>query len=268
VKLMELHDPLFVFLVIPPIAAVCHACVWFLISLAARRNDVADIGWGFGILFMTAATAGHRGFALDRASLAAALVAIWAVRLSLHIGLRNVGSREDFRYRAWRRSWGRLFHLRSFLQVFLLQAALAVVVASPATFIAAHRGGSLTFLDALGVLIWLVGFVFEAAGDWQLAQFKANPDNRGRIITSGLWRYSRHPNYFGEVVCWWGVWVLALSVPWGWLTIVGPLAITALILKVSGVPMIEEKLRGNAEYREYMRRTNMFLPWAPRGSQE
>jgi steroid 5-alpha reductase family enzyme len=121
----------------------------------------------------------------------------------------------------------------------------------------------LTWLDAAGALLWVIGFLFEAVGDYQLARFKANPENKGKIMQSGLWKYTRHPNYFGESVMWWGIWIIALNVDYGWTAVVSPVVITLLLLKVSGVSLLEKHYSDNPKYRDYARRTNAFIPWFP-----
>ena len=241
-----------------------HASLWFLVALKLRRNDVADVAWGTG--FIVLALAGQFAMAAIsiRGLLVLALVIIWGVRLSLHIRLRNRGKSEDPRYRKWREEWGAHATARAFFQVFLLQGFLAVVILVPVTYVLAHQNSDLTWLDALGVAVWLTGFAFEAIGDLQLAQFKKDPRNRGRIITSGLWKYTRHPNYFGEVTLWWGIWLIACSIPGGWKTVFGPATITLLILFVSGIPLLEKKYDGNIEFKEYQRRTSAFFPLPPK----
>jgi steroid 5-alpha reductase family enzyme len=241
-----------------------YASIWFLISLKLRRNDVADVAWGAG--FLVLALAGQFAVAAIsiRGLLVLALVTIWGMRLSLHIGLRNRGKPEDPRYRKWRKEWGVHATARAFFQVFLLQGFLAVVILLPVTYILAHQNPDIGWLDALGATVWLTGFVFEVVGDLQLARFKNNPGRRGRFITSGLWKYTRHPNYFGEVTLWWGVWLIACSVPGGWRTVLGPGTITALILFVSGIPLLEKKYEGDIEFKEYQRRTSAFFPLPPK----
>jgi steroid 5-alpha reductase family enzyme len=252
------------FMLIQVVVVTFYASLWFLAALKLRRNDVADVAWGAG--FVVLAFAGQFAAAATsiRGLVVLALVTIWGMRLSLHIGLRNRGKSEDPRYRKWREEWGEHATVRAFFQVFLLQGFLAVVILLPATYILAHRNSGLNGLDALGVAVWLVGFGFEAIGDLQLAHFKRNPDNRGRVITSGLWKYTRHPNYFGEVTLWWGVWLIACSVPGGWRTVFGPGMITLLILFVSGIPLLEKKYEGNLEFKEYQRRTSAFFPLPPK----
>jgi steroid 5-alpha reductase family enzyme len=252
-------------LIIIQIAVVTfYASLWFLVALRLRRNDVADIAWGAG--FIVLALTGQFAVAglSSRGLLVLVLVAVWGLRLSLHIGRRNQGKSEDPRYRKWRDEWGAHATIRPFFQVFLLQGFLAVVILLPVTYILAQRNSDLTWLDALGAGVWLTGFVFEAVGDFELARFRKDPGNRGRIITSGLWKYTRHPNYFGEVTLWWGVWLIACSVPGGWKTVFGPATITVLILFVSGIPLLEKKYQGNVEFLEYQKRTSAFFPLPPK----
>jgi len=235
-----------------------------MVALAKGRNDVADIAWGLGFLLIALVSFFSNGIAFGRGLLAAILVGIWAVRLSAHIYLRNRGRGEDYRYKAWREEWGGWFYFRTYFQVFLLQGLLMLVVASPVVMANVYRGGKAGLVDIIGLAVWLIGFFFEATGDWQLARFINNPANKGKILQTGLWRYTRHPNYFGEVAQWWGIWLIALSAPFGWAAIAGPLTITWLILKVSGIPLLEKKMQGNPEFEEYKKRVSPFFPWPSR----
>ena len=235
-------------------------------SLALRNASIIDIFWGLGFvvaawLYFGLTPAGFSG----RKILVCTLVSLWGLRLSFYILWRNWGKPEDFRYRAWRESAGKKWWALSFFQVFLLQGFLLWLISAP--LLAAQWAAAPTYLtgvDYLAALIWLAGFFFEAVGDWQMARFKADPANRGKLITGGLWRYTRHPNYFGEVTLWWGIWLIALGVPGGWLTIIGPLTITLLILKVSGIPMLERHYEGRPDFEAYKRRTSAFFPLPPR----
>ena len=175
---------------------------------------------------------------------------------------------EDFRYRQWREEWGETFVWRSFLQIFMLQGAVIFLVLSPVLLIFNAPGEGLGLLDVAGLLVWLFGFTFEALGDWQLLMFKKNPKNRGKIMQTGLWRYTRHPNYFGEATLWWGLFLIAVTVPWGVLAITSPLLIDFLLLKVSGMPMLEAKYENNPEFASYKSRTNALFPWWPKQQQE
>jgi len=237
---------------------------WFLVAVKKKRNDLADIAWGPGFILMAMVSLLLHGDVTPRGALISGLVLAWGTRLALHISARNRGKPEDARYRKWREEWGEHLLLRSFLQIFLLQGFLLLIISAPVIVVNWSDYRTLTWVDAIGVLVWLTGFLFEAVGDYQLSQFKKFPANRGKIIRSGLWRYTRHPNYFGEVILWWGIYLLALSVPFGWLTFIGPLTITFLILKVSGIPMLEKKYEGNSEFQEYKRRTSAVWPLPPK----
>jgi steroid 5-alpha reductase family enzyme len=251
-------------LIIQTAVMTAAACCWFLVALLRRRNDVADVAWGIGFIIAASTAMGVTGAVTARSILIVVLVIVWGGRLAAHIGVRNAGKGEDPRYRKWREEWGEHAALRAFLQIFLLQQYLVLVVLAPVTYVLVQGGGSFTALDAAGLCVWVVGFVFEALGDYQLLRFVREPANKGRIMTSGLWKYSRHPNYFGEVTLWWGVFLIALSVPGGWMTVIGPVAITVLILGVSGIPMLEARYEGHAEFAEYRRRTSAFFPMPPK----
>ena len=241
-----------------------YMSLWFVISLVQRRNDVADVAWGLGFVLLTWTSFFLAGASGARGVLAGILVSVWGLRLAWHIHSRHRGKAEDFRYLAWRREWGKWFYPRSYAQVYLLQGALLFVVLLPVLMINRGRPSTPGLLDGIGVGLWLFGFFFESIGDAELADFVRNPGNRGKLLQTGLWRYSRHPNYFGEVVQWWAIWIMAVRVPGAWVSVVGPLTITFLILKVSGIPMLEKKMAANPAFTEYRRRTNAFFPWIPK----
>ena len=234
---------------------------WFVVSLLTKRNDVADVAWGLGFVllawasFFIGETNGIIGIIVTL------LVTVWGLRLAWHVHSRNKGKAEDYRYLAWRKEWGKWFYPRSYAQVYMLQGALLFLIVLPVLVINKNFGGDLNILVMLGIAVWIVGFFFEVVGDWQLARFIKNEANKGKLMTRGLWRYTRHPNYFGEVTLWWGIWLVALSVPYGWLTIIGPLTITVLILKVSGIPMLEKKMAEHPDFAEYKKKTSVFIPW-------
>lgn len=240
------------------LALFAFMTVWYVIALVKKRNDVADIAWGLGFVFL-AWFSYYLSGGNDRALLVNSLVTVWGLRLAWHIHSRNHGKPEDFRYTQWRKEW-KHFYLRSFLQVFMLQGVFLFVTILPVLFINISVPEPFRGLDLVGVSVWLIGFYFESAGDYQLKQFKKNPANNGKIMTTGLWRYSRHPNYFGEAVQWWGIFLFALTIPGGWFTAVGPIMITYLLRYVSGVPMLERKYKGNDNYEDYKRRTSVFFP--------
>jgi steroid 5-alpha reductase family enzyme len=240
--------------------------VW-LLSLLLRNASIVDIIWGTGFvisawLYFALTSEGY----LVRKLILCTLVTIWGLRLSIHILRRNWGKPEDFRYQAWRREAGNRWWWRSYFKVFLLQGALMWLISSP--LLAAQLSSvpnHVTILDGVGMLFWLIGFFFEAVGDWQLTRFKSKPENRGRLLSAGVWRYSRHPNYFGDAAQWWGYYLIAAATPNGPWTIFSPLLMTLLLLRVSGVTMLEATLKDTKPgYREYIETTSPFIPLPPR----
>ncbi len=246
------------------IIVIAYMTIWFFIALAKKRNDVADVAWGPGFIVVAVISLIIAANFSHRALIVSSLVFIWGIRLSLHIGKRHIGKPEDSRYAKWRKEWGKAFLIRSFLQVFMLQGLLLFLVGAPIIVINTAPPSPIGILDILGICIWILGFTFETVSDWQLAQFLKIPSKKGEVMTTGLWRYSRHPNYFGEVTLWWGIYIIALSVPTGWLSIIGPLTISFLILKVSGIPMLEEGFRDNPNFQQYKERTSAFFPLPPK----
>ncbi len=242
------------------------AVVWFGISLWRKRNDVADIGWGtyFIAIAVVSFLAHNPAWSLRLVPLL--LVVIWGVRLSSHILKRHLKTTEDARYLAWRKEWGNgyYFYIRSFLQVFLLQAFLATLISLPVIIItSSYFRPSLAWL-ILGIIVWIIGFLFESTADKQLKSFIANPSNRGHIMQTELWKYSRHPNYFGEVTQWWGLFIIGLGVPLGIFGIIGPIVITLLIVFVSGIPLAEKNMKGNPEFEAYKSKTSALIPLPPK----
>ncbi|NWG38545.1 MAG: DUF1295 domain-containing protein [Hydrogenophilaceae bacterium] len=236
--------------------------VW-LISLPLKNASIVDSFWS---IFFVAGAASYYFLIPQpggRSVLIATLLLAWAVRLAAHITWRNRGQGEDRRYQAIRARNQPHYAIKSLVYVFCLQAVLAWIVALP-LFGALSGQAPLGWLDALGILLWLAGFGFEAIGDWQLARFKANPANAGKVMDRGLWRYTRHPNYFGESLIWWGFWLIAASAGHAW-TLVSPLLMTYMLLKISGVALLEKDLQARRPaYADYIRRTNAFVPGLPR----
>ncbi len=237
-----------------------YMSMWFVVSIIKSRNDLADIAWGIGFVLLTWMSFFVSGNFSMRGIIVGILVSVWGLRLATHIYMRNKNKSEDYRYMAWRQEWGNWFYIRSFLQVYVLQGVLLFLIVIPVLFINNSAVSGLTLFDLLGFIVWSIGFFFEVLGDMQLARFIKDPNNKGKLMQSGLWAYTRHPNYFGEVTCWWGIWLIAATLPGGLYTIIGPLTITVLILKVSGIPMLEKKMAENPEFTEYKRRTSSFIP--------
>ncbi len=243
--------------------AVLMALAW-LLSLRLGAARIVDICWG--VCFMTAAAlyaAGTPDGDPVRKALSLVAVLAWGARLSLHIGVRNWGKPEDYRYAAWRKQYGDAWWWRSALHVFALQGALAWLISLPVAA-AQYSAAPPSWIDAAGMVVWAVGFVFEAIGDAQLSAFRRDRANAGKVMQRGLWRYTRHPNYFGDAVQWWGQYGLALS-GGGWWTVGAPVLMTYLLLRVSGVAMLERTIGDRRpEYAEYIRRTSAFIPRPPR----
>ncbi|MGB6339940.1 MAG: DUF1295 domain-containing protein [Candidatus Aminicenantaceae bacterium] len=245
-------------------AVFLYMTMVFLLALKKKDNSIVDIAWGLGFIGVAIFTFFLKEGWTNRHFIVTGLVIIWGIRLAIHIAMRNRGKGEDFRYAKWRHDWGRWFMLRSYFQIFMLQGASLFIIALSIILVNFSGREDLTAIDFLGMGVWCIGFFFEAVGDYQLRQFKKRPKNKGKIITTGLWKYTRHPNYFGEVVLWWGIFLLALPVENGWIAILSPLLITFLLLHVSGVAMLEKKYAGNAEFEAYAKRTNAFFPWFPK----
>jgi len=239
--------------------------LWAL-SLALRDASIVDIWWGPGIAAIVAAAFALGGGAHPRSVLLLALVALWGLRLGGHLLWRNAGRGEDPRYVAMRRHHGARFAAVSLVTVFGLQGVLQWLIALPLQLAQLAPGAApLGPLDAAGIALFAVGLFFEAVGDWQLARFKADPANAGRVMDRGLWRYTRHPNYFGDCAAHWGMFVVALATPFGWLGAIGPLVMTVLLLRVSGVALLERSIgKRRPAYADYQSRTSAFIPWPPR----
>lgn len=233
---------------------------WFLLSLIRKRNDVADVAWGLGFVLLTWVAFFLVGTYEPRQLLVTFLVTLWGLRLAWHIHARNSKKGEDPRYKVWREQWGKWFLLRSYFQVYILQGFFLYLIILPVLYIQRYGGPALNILDLIGVLVWGLGFYFESVGDRQLRAFIKDASNQGKILTSGLWQYTRHPNYFGEVTQWWGIWLIALSVTGSFWTLIGPMTITYLIVFVSGIPMLEKRYEGNQEFEEYKKKTSVFFP--------
>jgi len=242
-----------------------YMTAWFVVATAIKRNDLADVAWGIGFIVITAWLLIRTDAPSLRQYVMSVLVLVWGGRLAWHVARRNLrpGATEDRRYAKWREEWGKWLLFRSFLQVFMLQGLFMLLISSP-LLVAASGDAAFGVLGVLGVVVWVAGFLFESVGDAQLAAFLANPANRGTIMTGGLWAYTRHPNYFGEAIMWWGLAIAALAVPGGWVAFVGPITITWLLVKVSGIPLAERSMGDKPGWAEYKVRTSAFVPLPPK----
>jgi steroid 5-alpha reductase family enzyme len=233
------------------------------VSVAIRNVAFVDSLWSLFFLIAAVVFAAAATPLSARGLLVTVLVAVWALRLSIYITARNWGEPEDYRYQKIRANNEPGFAIKSLYIVFGLQGVLAWVIAMP-LMPAIMSPGGIGPIEVLAALLWLVGFVFEAGGDYQLARFKRDESNRGRVLNTGLWRYTRHPNYFGDFCVWWAFYLFAFSAN-GWWTLLSPVLMSFLLLKVSGVAMLEKTITDRRpEYAEYIRKTNAFFPGAPK----
>lgn len=240
--------------------------ILWLISVVLKNASIVDIFWGFAYVVVNLFYFLQLNEIHARNILLLILVSVWGMRLTLYLAWRNVGKGEDFRYQEFRRKYGpERYWWVSFFQTFLLQGILVMLVSLP--LLGANYGngsGQLTVIDYLGVITFVIGFAFEAGGDYQLAVFKKDPKNKGKVLNTGFWKYTRHPNYFGDALVWWGFACFSIAAGSYWQTI-GAIIMTLLLVKVSGVALLEKTLKSTKpEYREYIEKTNSFLPWFPR----
>ncbi len=248
------------------VAAFIFMSFVFFIGSKLKRYDVIDAAWG--LVFIVIALTNYLlvfDEVISVSSLVLLLIAVWGLRLSWHIAARiRVTDHEDPRYVALRKNWTGNVVTNMFFRVYMVQALLALVISIPVIYIQLFSDTSWGLWAVIGVIVWLVGFVFEVVGDRQLRQFIVKPQNKGKIMQNGLWKYSRHPNYFGEITQWWGIFIIATGIPFGWVTVIGPVVITILILFVSGIPLNEARFEGRLGWKGYKERTSVLLPLPPR----
>ncbi|AYC28625.1 DUF1295 domain-containing protein [Paenisporosarcina cavernae] len=238
--------------------------VW-MIAVKKDNYSIVDIVWGMTFMVTTAVVLLYSQEFNVVSWTIAILVYIWGIRLSYYLFKRNAGKPEDYRYQAMRKNWGDQVKLRAYRRVFLLQGAISLIL-SLAIFIGITQSDDIISLIPLyiGVVVWIIGFFFESVGDAQLRNFIDKPENKGKVMTEGLWKYTRHPNYFGEATMWYGISFVASSVPCGWLSFISPILLTILLLKISGVPLLEKKNAQKPGYAEYARKTSVFVPMPPK----
>lgn len=238
----------------------------WIVSVIIRNASIVDLFWGTGFVIASAFYFVRCDGNETRKILVLILVMIWGIRLSAYLTWRNSGKGEDFRYRQFRQKYGeKRYWWVSFFQTFLLQGILMWLISAPllgAQYYGHDRNPGI--IDYAGTALWITGFIFEAGGDLQLARFKSDPTNRGKVLDKGFWHYTRHPNYFGDSAVWWGYGLICISAG-GWLPALGSVLMTALIIKVSGVALLEKSLTNDKpQYKEYIERTSSFFPWFPR----
>lgn len=245
--------------------AILMVSVW-AVSVRIKDASIVDIFWGFGFVLVAWVSAFVGDGDQDRTALIVILTTAWGLRLTLHLLNRNWGRGEDFRYQAMRKAHPGNFAVWSLVSVYGLQGVLMYLVSLPVQMTAVSGGpDGLGPLAYVGAAVWVVGFAFEAIGDWQLRQFKADPANAGKVMDRGLWRYTRHPNYFGDAVVWWGLFLVCASRPEMLWVVISPIIMSTLLTRVSGVPLLEKAMaRRKPGYAEYMERTSPFFPRPPK----
>jgi steroid 5-alpha reductase family enzyme len=239
--------------------------LWVL-SVIIKNVSIVDLFWGFGFVAVNAFYVLTSGELNARKILVLVLVSVWGLRLSIYLAWRNLGKGEDFRYREFRRRYGpERYWWFSYFQTFLLQGVLMMIVSLPLLAVSADTGSSaLGIIDFIGIFVWLTGIAFEAGGDLQLARFKSNPKNKGKVLNTGFWKYTRHPNYFGDSAVWWAYALFSIAAGGYW-QIIGAVIMTLLIIRVSGVALLEKTLIDTKpQYRDYIRKTSAFFPWFPK----
>ena len=253
-------------LIASAVAVAVLMIITWLVSLPIRNASIVDIVWGLGFVFVAWTAFFVSDGADPRRWLLTALTTVWGLRLSVYLAMRNLGKEEDYRYQEMRQRHGDRFGLVSLGTVFGLQGVLIWVVSLPVQAGQVPPSPpTLTWVDYLGAGVWLVGLVFESVGDWQLARFKADPANKGKVMDRGLWRYTRHPNYFGDFMVWWGLFLIALATGVAWWTVIGPIVMSILLIRVSGKAMLEKTIgKRRPAYEDYIRRTSGFFPMPPR----
>lgn len=244
--------------------AIIMASTW-LLSVIIKNASIVDIVWGAGFAITSWALALTVDGDSGRQVLLAIMVGVWGTRLAVYLAMRNIGHGEDWRYKAMRKKAGKKFPVSSLITVFGLQGVLMWVVSLPVQFGNGDSSPGVGPLAVIGIMVWLVGLSFEAIGDLQLARFKKNPANAGKVMDTGLWSLTRHPNYFGDALLWWGIGIVGAETGSGVIGFVGPLVMTFFLLRVSGVPMLERSLSKRREgYAEYVARTSPFFPRPPK----
>lgn len=244
--------------------------IWVLVTLLwlwsviIKNVSIVDIFWGIGFVVVNAFYVFSSGELNPRKILILVLVTVWGLRLAGYLAKRNIGKGEDFRYQEFRRKYGaERYWWFSYFQTFILQGVLMMIVSLPLLGIS-MGSGDLNLLDYIAILTWLIGFTFEAGGDFQLSRFKRDPGNKGKVLNTGFWKYTRHPNYFGDTAVWWAFAVFSIAAGSYW-QVIGTVVMTLLIIKVSGVALLEKTLNeSKPQYREYIQKTSSFFPWFPK----
>lgn len=233
--------------------------IFFLIALVRKNFALIDIGWSLGIILISLVSYLHHPISFKNAWLLF-IVFAWGLRLSLYIYSRSVGKPEDPRYAKFRELWKPYSNFNAYFKVFLFQGVLMLIVSLPVWINMTKGRQELSLINWIGIIVWLIGFIIEVTADTYINWWRKNPENQGKMCTSGPWRFSRYPNYFGEVLLWYGIYLASVELSTIW-TVIGPVAINFLILKVTGIPHLEERYKNRPGFEEYARRVPRFIPF-------
>lgn len=263
--------PTSIFLTCTFAVGVMMVCTW-LLSIPLRNVSIVDIGWGLGFVLIAWVSFSRSPYrpadVLATDYVMPVLVTIWGCRLAGYLAWRNHGKPEDYRYQAMRDARGPSFVWSSFLIVFVLQGVVMLIVSLPVQLAVTRSAVPYFYLVGAGVAVWAMGVFFETVGDWQLARFKAQPENKGRVMNRGLWRLTRHPNYFGDFLVWWGLWLVSMGLSdraATWWSVISPALMSFLLIRVSGVALLEKSMKARSpEYVTYIEQTSAFIPWPPK----
>lgn len=243
------------------IVLLCYFVCWFFIADKKNNYGLIDIAWGGG--FVVTACLGYflNNQITIQNSIILILTLLWGIRLLVHLAKRNWNKPEDYRYTNMRKKWGnRAPKIKAFSNVFIVQCMLLFVISLPIIYTNSVINNSIHWWQIMGIFIWLLGFIFEVLGDWQLEKFKRSASNKGKLLTTGVWSLTRHPNYFGEATCWWGIFLIAITDLSSIWLLISPVLITCLLLFISGVPILEKRYRERTDFKEYAKVTPKFLP--------
>lgn len=245
--------------ILPAIALFLYMSIWAIVAIVKNRADLADVAWGFGFVLVAWISFCSHPFS-SLSLLVNLLVTLWALRLGIYIFLKNRHKEEDFRYQDLKNRWGSKIKVRIFFQVFMLQGCILYIISLPILWIHSHPIEISESILWTALPFWVLGFLTETIGDYQLSSFRKNPSNRGKLLMTGFWSYSRHPNYLGEIIQWWAIWMMTFSLPLTWAFVISPLLISFLIIKVSGIPLLEERMKKNPAFENYAKTTAKLVP--------
>ncbi len=248
--------------------------IFYFIGLYQKSFNTVDIAYGAGFILAAIVSwiASGSNFLLERKILITGLVILWGIRIAVFLTLRKFGkdeeTGEDRRFKIYRDEWGKSIWWRGFLQIYLSQVILVILIGLPVLVVTANTSNArpLWVLDYIGIGIWSIGFFFEFFADLQMHLFKKKSENKGKVMTKGLWKYTRHPNYFGEITMWFGLFFIALYEfkAWNFASIIGPIIIALLLIYVTGLPLAEKRFEDNKEYQNYKQKTKALIPWFPK----